>query len=122
MLDARAGRRSGLVSERRCDGSLGADAESRGERHEAAGLLLQLTFRDFARLGALQVGEPLFRVLDPFDQPALDGIAESVDGELDEVLTTLERCFAVDLRPVVLRVGEELDDGTVGRPDHSPIR
>lgn len=50
------------------------------------------------------------------DQPCVDEVQESVEGEADEIDLGVR---GVDFRPVVLGDGEESEDGWVGRPDQS---
>jgi hypothetical protein len=103
----------------------GLYAHHRGEGHEPRPLVIHLRLRRGAR-GAvertLQLAHEPLRVLDPFTDPALHGVAEAVYREVEVIARPLTDRFTVDLGPVPFGVGEETDGGLIGRPDHSPIR
>src|SRR6187455_1252036 len=101
------------------------DAERRGEGDERRPLVIEL---GLARLAppaverAFQLADKRLGVLDPLADPRLDGVAEAVGAQFEVVAGTVADRFTVDLRPVPFGVGEETEDGLIGRPDHSPIR
>lgn len=83
---------------------------------------LQLKFGRAPATGTVHLVEKLLRLASMLNAPMHDGVAETIDRQRQEVRAGLERGFAVDPFPVLLREAEAPEDGCVGCADHSSTR